>query len=408
MEAMPHARLNSLIRKGRLCVSASGKIVARLASTHFHRSVLHIGDNQVPGAVFEDGERTQCLPRIIEVAPGGTTLVHGTLSQGKRGTGLFLCHAGGVEQISDCEEIIRTQQAAYGVLVFMRRSTDPPDMQRLIIPCFQHELKIHASATVTPVGDDGSVLIVEPIGGILHRYVVGPNGWEDLFEDPSSRLRPDASVPCLWPMPLARTESFVGLIQWRGTLLLATRGREDSRFQRLGPHDPTVEQRIIPVEGMLEAVWQSPSEHTVVYLSRVRRGSTDVRVLVVNGRIVHQGEFMMGPQDLVWSPDGKVPGVRIREGMDGSGAQVLISLNGGYEIEQGFSVNEFLVDNTGTIAAWIDTDGNRDRVCVHGSYGTDRTPMAWNLSWTGLAVRYNCVLGVIVRNITDQTHVPGY
>ncbi|MEK7992999.1 MAG: hypothetical protein AAB403_04265, partial [Planctomycetota bacterium] len=219
-ETMSHTRLRSLIRKGRLCISASGKIAARVMSGHFQRSTLHVGECEIFGAVFEDGERTPTAPRILEVAPGGTTLVHGTLSLGKRSTGLFLCQAGGVEQVSECEEFVRVQDSAYGILVYMRHSSDPAQTQRLIIPALRYELKIHVTATVTPLGEDGSVLIVEPIDGILHRYIVGPNGLRDAAE--VSRL--DASLSTMWPMPLARKESFVGLVRWQGTLLLATRG----------------------------------------------------------------------------------------------------------------------------------------------------------------------------------------
>ncbi len=391
-EALPRDRLVALMSQGHLKVSVNGREAARLVPSSPTCSRLFIGDEVIDGALFHTGRSP---PRVLDVR-GGKAYVWGK-KEGDRHAGLHVCSTSGVGCIFLGGEFERVQHTDCGVLVFVKVDSDPADIRRLLCPDTGIELKVHERASVTPL-KGGELLIVEPSPNSLcghsttdlHRYVVGPRGFRSMF-----------------PISLTGRSQFVGLVQWHRNFLLATRGGlHGSRLQSLGPFSPKVGDRIIPVEGALERVWQSPSQKTLVCLSRIHKDSGDVRVLSVDGKPQRTGQFSMGKDDLVWSPDGTVPAARIREGMDGTGVQRLIAPKGDITIPSGSSVSEFLVDDTGRLAARIETDGARDYPYVYGDPQPKGRTLAWNLTWSAGEICYTYASLEIVVSVTDQTHLP--
>lgn len=368
-----HQKLVQLVRGGQLCVSRDGTTMARIVTQYDGSSVIVLGQATIPRIRFDR------VPQIVHVTTQ-SALVLGTNSGIQ---GLFLCTHDRTTQVGHGTELVGVQRSEGGTLVLTQRPGE--DKRRLYIETIGQELSIHPRATAT-VLRGGQVLIMEPIGDRLHRYVVGPEGFDEVY-----------------PIPLASGDVPMGLVAWDDMFLLGVRRSDGSFLLALGPNARRLEKGRLSLVGSLEMLWQSPSRETYAALTRVGIGTQERRRLVVGNTVLHEREFSMQARDLAWSPSGRLAMACIREGMSGAGATLLVGRSEKIGIHSGRQVSEFALNNHGRLVARIEGDGRFDYpICYRAPHQTSE--FAWNLQCSALGeVTYNRVMGDSVWQVIDRT-----
>ena len=271
-------------------------------------------------------------------------------------------------------------------MLLFTRHHNSRDRRNLYVESLEQELTVHSQGTVRGLKNE-EILIVEPIGDQIHRYVVGADGFKDV------------SV-----IPLAQEESIVGVVAFKKRYLLGLRSPTQSTLRIIGMPSASTVERNFHVEGDLELLWQSPTSETFAYLSRIKLGSKSYRRLVLGRETVHEGSFSMESRDLVWSPSGQMVGARVKEGMTGTGSTQLVCSDDRMEIHPERLVEEFVIDDEGYVAARIETDGRHHFPFV-GLAPHSAQQFAWNLSISSNSVvQYNSVVADRVCLTIDRTH----
>jgi|GEM_PF-2069289 len=380
--AFAHDDLLSLVRGGHLLASSNGKQIAHLRTNNDYSMTPVVNRERLKLALWQMSGSEKSRPRLLGFH-NDSLLVSGGLSDGR--TGVFRCSKGGVEQVSRCDEVVGVQPSISGPLVFVRSSTDPPDERRLVLSTIGSDLTIHDRTFVTGISA-GRALVLDVIDGTTHRYIVGPNGFEDVCSVP---IEPNANI--------------VGIVRWNGMCVIGIRHTSSSELRVLGTKSWDLVTRSIAIEGQLECLWQSPTHQTYAWLSRVENGKNTTRRLVVGDETFIDGPFTMGQNDLVWSPNGRMICAKLHTDIDGKNVCVLVSPSQQIKVRSKLSVIDFCVDDEGNIPAWVATDGKYYRPFVR-KRPHDAVVYAWNL-WCmpDNAVSYNCVHGHDVQLIVDRT-----
>jgi hypothetical protein len=214
---------------------------------------------------------------------------------------------------------------------------------------------------VWPVNEQSTVswhpdglCVVEQLDRQLYAYIVTSQG-----------VRPFITLN------LQEAEYALGVVNWKDRLMLGVcRGTQSWLIELTPARSETLKQ--IQLDGELQGVWSSPTGMTLAMLVHPRGLAHDVhRLQLSNGRIVQQGRFAFNPNMLIWSPDEQLVVVKPRSSQ----------------------IPELLVDNSGSVAAFIYHDGDYDQMVLGGRRGT-KVPLAWNLHYdsTGSIV-WTSVLG---------------
>lgn len=237
---------------------------------------------------------------------------------------------------------------------------------------------------------DGSFLFLEQIDGNSYRYRFGAKGFVDWFPV----LHPKGEVP-------------VALVYVQNQYVLATRTESGSRLRVVGSESSLTFPLLETWVGDIQQLWVSPSERSFVWLVRPDRSNLSRHALYLNGQLIHEGEFSMSKDDLVWARAGPCFGARITtQNARGQETQSIITQDALRDFPPGAFLREFLIDDDGTIAATITDDGE---VCYPVMY--DRSlqfvPIAWGLHWASSGgIGYSSVLPESIVCLTvDETDI---
>ena len=371
-----HAKLRRMIVSGQLLLNADGTLCARWVTNPDGSVSVIIGDRLYPQCFL--AKSAQFISFQQDVIISGT-LVDGT-------TGIFSLSSEGLRQLTANQPII-IQKGAVDTVVFTHDPDDPEDIHRLFGHSFPGGYPVNKDACVTPVLQQG-LLVAEPVQHGWYRYFVSTQGFADFYPVPH---KPDAVC--------------MGVAKWMNRVVLIWKKNNSFSLELLGESDLLESERTIPIEGELEYVWQAPKHGGLAWLTRVQEKQKMIRRLFVNNELFYEGEFIIHPNGLTWSLFEQSAAVYIHTGENGIGPSLLVSEEGSYEIESDRVVDEFVLDATGEIVAWIENDG---KACYPVVYGAphDGVELAWNLHCeVGGTVRYNCVVSDVVLLIQDKTHV---
>lgn len=234
---------------------------------------------------------------------------------------------------------------------------------------------------------DGSFLFLERLNDTLYRYRVGEKGFIDWF-------------------PVLTKERVISLAYVQNQYVLAVRTRAGSELRVLDSPNTLSFQLPLQWKGDIEHLWVSPTERSLAWCVKTDRSNSTWRALYLNGELIHEGEFFVRQNDLVWSSSGSMIGVHITSAhVSGQEIHGIVTHDTYMEFEIGTFVREFLIDTDGNIAATIRDNGES---CTPQIYTRDfqRVPLAWNLSWTPEGgISFNSVVDGTVRRIVDETEL---
>ncbi len=310
-------------------------------------------------------------------------IAYGTLVDGR--CGLFRLTNDGVQQISQSRPVGILRHSS-GDALFTADSLNAQYEWRVYSRSLpQNGYPIDRQSLVAPL-QDGRLLFFEPIGGdtCYHYLISASKGFEDFY--------PTAHTPV----------SLMAVASWKGTTVFGIKGEKESMLELRGVASAHLHKRSIHIRGELEQLWQSSTEKGIAWLSRLTANGRAYRLLFVNNRLLVQGEFAMGPNDLVWSPDGTIAAAHIRRDQNGRGQSVIVTFEKEREIRPGRRVEEFILDNHGRVQAWIECDERFSYPFVHDR-PHDPVELAWNLRLIDGDIHYNCLMSDVILLVTDQT-----
>jgi hypothetical protein len=234
--------------------------------------------------------------------------------------------------------------------------------QRLYLTAWDTLVPIHEQALVTAQGEN--LCIVESLAGETYAY----------------ELRREGGIRTFRRLSLNDAERPVGIVSWRGLLMLAVRRGSQSWLVELNPRSSGESPLRLQIDGDLKGVWSSPTGMTLALLVHPRGVPADVRQLQLNNRqIVYEGPLRLNDPP-VWSPNERHVAMSIRMGDDVDHQDVpqIVGLASAYPIPAGIRAREMLVDDGGRLAAMIQHDGVYDQPLIRG-HALTRVPLAWNL-----------------------------
>lgn len=365
-----------------LCASSNGVRIAHLVSPNGQTSDLQLNARRVVRGLLPVSGDARERPRLLGFH-NEDVLVSASMSDGT--SGVFLCGENRLRQVSKSEYVLEVRYTASGQLVLARSSTDKHKERRLIIPSLQTDIVVHDNSIVTGISS-GRVLILDWIDGQLFRYLVGPQGFEDVS-----------------PVPVSPDDRVVGIVRWNGLCVLGVCTPTHSEIRFLGTGSWDLPIKTIEIEGELENLWQSPTQQTFAYLHRYIDGDgREIRRLMQGGTVVCSGLFTMGDNDLVWSPNGRTIGARMwYEGKDGKVFCMLASSAGSIKSTGSeYVIDDFCVNDNGFFTGWIIRDGRFHTPIILGRKH-HTVVFAWNLRQIADgSVGYNRVIGDTVENVT--------
>lgn len=383
--AYTHKGFESLIRSGQLCVNPNRKLLARLIINDGVSKSLVIGNQRLTRDLFTSTGRFEDSPRILGFF-NDEVLVLAALDDGR--AGVFLFGKETMERFSKGECVVGVHHSASGPIIFTRFSGDQKNERRLVIPSLKSDVVVHEDAFVIGISS-GRTLVLDRINGRLFRYLIGPEGFEDVCQ---VTIPPDSRI--------------VGVVQWNGMYLLGTQKNSCSEIWSLGVKGWDIPKQKFEIPGELECMWQSPTQQSFAYLINVVRNGYRERRLMNNTKIVFWDRFSMNTKHVVWSPNGRKIAALIETEIDGENVSAIVSDNEFVRSKHSKTeVNDFCVDDGGNIVAWIAKTGGFHypsiRLCDHYV-----VVYAWNMRlMADGAVGYNCVIDSDVYNITDRTDV---
>lgn len=254
----------------------------------------------------------------------------------------------------------RLQRSSSGLL---RGKLDRRPDEHQVVTSWGGLWPVSDKALVSPFG--GGLCVVEELGGVLHAYELCENGKIEPFQ----------------ALTLSDAERPVGIVHWRGRLMLAVSRGTQSWLVELNRRETGETPARLQVDGDLYGVWSSPSGKTLLMLVHPRGEPENMKRLQLDdGRVVHEGRFQIDPATITWSPSQNAVAVKIREGegTDRVLRERIVGTGVDHRIATGLHLREFLVDDRGRIAAAIRHDGVYDQPIVGGREGT-KVPLAWNL-----------------------------
>lgn len=369
-DGLRHRELRLMLSSGQLLATRDGTRVARW--TRSRDGGLHAtSSKRVHGATFH--------PEHAHLFWLGEDLtVAGTLMDGR--SGMFRLVEG-----EEVDWLSAEVPVAYmGNLALISETSDGRQMRRIFGGMAPQGYPVDERSLLS-VLVDGRLLVLEPLADTWYRYIVSQeHGFEEFY-----------------PVPFPNA-TFVGLARWRDMTVVAVKTLQKTTLEFLGPTASHLRLRRVQLEGELECLWQSPTENGIAWLTRTMVGGRAHRRLFVNNELFVQGEFTMGPGDLAWSPSGLSAGVHIRRGLGATGMSALVSSKREIGIRPGRTIDEFVLDASGEIAAWIESDGRFCYPMVRGA-PHDAVEMAWNLRFTPEGISYNCVMADVIQLVTDRT-----
>lgn len=225
---------------------------------------------------------------------------------------------------------------------------------------------VHDQALVSPMTD--GLCIVERLGELVYAYSVSRFG----------------EVSPLRLLTLSHAQRALDIVPWQGRLMLAVARGTQSWLIQINPRVPGERYERIGIDGELQDVWASPGGNTLAMLVHPRGEPHGARrLLLSDGRIVHEGVFSVDIRSFCWSPNEAHMVVRIREGEEPDRLlhERLVGTKINSPIVSGIHQKEVLIDNRGRLAASIRHDGVYDQPIICGREGT-KVPLAWNLHHT--------------------------
>lgn len=382
-----HCEFGAMLKSGQAIVSPNGEYIAILKEKDKWGWNLEVnGEREASPVWYKMGNR-RFSPRLLGILPDGI-LIAGALADGREGI-FFSKQDEPLIHYSSCEEIIGVQQSASGPLVFAKSFSDPEDERRFILPSLGTDVRIHRQAFVTGISS-GRALVLDTIGGNLYRFLIGPDGFSDVAA-----------------IPIAQDDLPIGIVCAQGIYLLAIPGSSSSTLFALGKQSWDLNERSFDIEGTIEYIWQSPTHKTYAFLTRIQKNKKTIRALCLGTNVIHTGQFTMGPNDLVWSPDGNCVGAKIRTVLlTGETVTFLVGLKEEFRCSSSdLYIDEFSVDNIGNLRSWIMRDGPYHRAYI-GEREHQSVEFAWNMRlFPDGSVGYNCLYGAKVMNVIDRTDV---
>lgn len=201
----------------------------------------------------------------------------------------------------------------------------------------------------------------------------------------------------------AQQEQAVSVARVQNQFVLLSRTRMGSRLRVVGSKDRLTFLLQEWWLGTIEHLWVSPNGRSLAWLVRPDEQS-EFRMIYVNGQLIHSGVFQMNHEDVVWDQFGTQFGAKIAslEFTDFTCHMIVTS------VEQkmfapNVRVREFLLDPDGSIAAYIEDDGEYSTCHIRYRH-FDAVSYMWNLHRTNDGgIAFNSVIGQTVRITSDTT-----
>lgn len=355
-ETAPTQKLKGLISGDQLAVSTDGLYAAHVVNPHHGVEIVVHSEIEVMRPRFER-PRPRLGTRILQVT-SDSLLVWGKVDG--HPSGLWRL---GRDRSTFLAPIDLLKRLPTGILRGTLESR--PDAPLVITP----------SGGLWPVGGRSLVTsfknglsVVEELGGVLHAYEVLEYG----------RITP------FQMLTLSDAQRPIGVIHWQDRLLLAVARGSQSWLVEINRKCPGEKPARIQIDGDLHGLWASPCGKTLAMFIHPRGEPEDVhRLQLSDGRIIHEGRFVLDPSTLSWSPDEQSLAVKITqtEMPDGINTERIIGSRINHPIGLGLHVREVLVNDLGRLAAFIQYDGHYDQPFIGGLAGT-QVPLAWNLHHT--------------------------
>lgn len=288
--------------------------------------------------------------RLLAVSNLGLTL--SGQSVGGR-SGVFRLFGDEAVQVTDLDDLIGIQPGTRGPYIYLRREQERCEV---ILPGLMEPIAIASSAMTSPLLS-GGLFIAERIGSDLYRYTVGTGGFKDWH-----------------PLLIPTGQELVGIGRAKGTYVVGHRGSRGSFIEFLGRTPAGFSREPVRLQGVLEHLWCSANGEGLAWLERIPLAGADVRRLVVNDHVFHEGRFHMSRFDLWWSPSGRRAVASIATAPAGSGRRALILDPHDKPLLPGHEVTEVLVSDAGHVRCWI---GHDEHTCYLGVPGERPSPYAW-------------------------------
>lgn len=376
-----HRGFASVIRSGQLCANPNGKIIASLIATGPESRSLVVGDQRFSHDLLTTNGCHDGAPRILGFFDD-QVIVFGALDDGR--AGVFLFDKDVPIQLSKSERFVSVDQSASGPIILMKFSGDKDDEKRLVIPVLGSDIGVHDGAFVTGVSS-GRTLVLDRIDGRLFRYLIGPNGFEDVC-----------------PISLPAQTQIVGIAQWNGMYLLGTKSDGNSQIWFLGTKGWDMPKRKLEIPGELEFIWQSPTQESFAYISRTEEDGSVERLFMNNNEIVFSGAFSVDVKSVRWSPNGRKIAACIETVIDKENICAIVGNDFVRAKDRNTDVDDFCVGDDGNIVSWIARFGGNHYPSIRGN---DHYAIvyAWNMRlMADGSVGYNCVIGSSVYNLVDR------
>ena len=366
--------LRMLIAGDQLAVSPSGSQIAMVRNENLnHEAVTHSG---FEGRFKFDrpASSSQVGTRIISVAE--RALCVWGRAQG-RPPGVWLLTPGSREYLYPLETLCGFYGAQERVPV--GQSSEYPGDNVLVMPWGLWPVR--SGSKIEVVGH--RLYVLEPMDGSVYAYCVDSEGVERFTQV----WLPDA----LRVIPFGHSSVAVGCFHGRSLV------REIGVAASGSPFTMSLEGRVIQA-------WGSPctDPNTLALLVRHREVDGDVLGLYLNRQLVFEGDFIIGHQDLTWSPTGRSFAARIKT----DGREMVVTPAEERILGEGKNLREVLVDDNGRIVAMIVGDGGWDRIVLSGGRSGTAVPMAWNLHEDpDAAIVWNTVHDDQILRWVDRTHL---
>ena len=389
-ESPEERNFSHLVNTRQLAVSHDGKHAActiqdrsRFALQHSHATLSHF--------FARDIRILSVLPQSVRVWCRPVKGVAGVWEVNKNTSRL-------INRLDHITEYFETSQ---GAVPSGYNDNDSTGVRMLIMPHGPLELSNEAEIVVF---FDGSVFVYESVENYAYRYLVDSSG-----EIKDWTYVPEISGAISHLVFLLGEHMFVRQSDL-GSALLHLKQSPTSTFSR-GSSDHNWFNT--PLDGYVEEAWNSPTGDAFALLVQTDLPSDERgihRILMHNGKRLYRGRFSMGVDDVTWSSNGQhcaayLQVTSLGETYDVEKRGIIISSGSKqmFQLPEGFSASEVLLDDEGVIKAFVLTDGKRFRPYVNNK-PHDLVSIAWNLQLTPEGwVQYNRIVSNRVVRIIDRT-----
>jgi len=366
---------SDLLAADQLVSSVDGLSVATIQPDDHSRSEVAHNLEGVPHMIFKSGVR------ILEVRKE-QLLVWGT-PVGSIDCGVYEIGRRGMKRIQSVTTITRIHRSHHGFVLF---GQCPPNNDDIALTSFgTHEADGVVSAITTK---DNRYLFFEKLERTYFRYYVGKDGFEE------------------WaPIDLEPEEKPIAILRLHCQPVLLSRGTKGCRFRSLGS-EPCRFDLNKNWSGCVEHFSVSPDEESLALIVRPSKAQPNYREIYLNGECIFQGEFLAEEGNFVWAEHGSMCGLFITSlPSDGGRIPMVVTPTVQLQFPSDKMLREFLVDDTGRVAATIVDNGDFCTPTVYDRIHT-AVPLAWNLHFSqDGSVGYNSIQLSCVLHTSDETEM---